>query len=261
MRTYRDDAQEIGHEKTPHEYIASLVHVCSLLYPKLKDTGVIWLNIGDSFAPKNYASHGMYPAIKKGEQMMIPAMLAIELRKIGYFIAQDVIWHKRNPMPNPTTRRCTPSHEYIWFISKNQQYTFDVKAIEEQAAYQPGLGESMPPIGGKKVSGGNNSVYTGRVIPSTGTRRKRDIWFETTSRCKEAHFAPFPESIVRPAIRATTQPGDVVLDPFSGTGTTGRVALEENRQFVGMELYPEYIQMSHDLFEKKNNKKKKSCTK
>lgn len=240
MRTYGESEKEIGRENSPWEYIQSIVRVLDLIRPILKDDGVIWLNIGDSFAATSIPATEHYPAIAKGEQLMVPAMLALEIRRLGYHIQQDVIWHKRNPMPNPTRRRCVPSHEYIWMISKTPRYTFDPVPIEEEASWQ---GASNPLFGGNKRAGGDNPIYTGRPYVNTGKRRKRDVWHETTSKCKEAHFAPFPESIVRPAILATTKPGDTVLDPFSGSGTTGRVAAQENRSFIGIELYQEYIDL------------------
>jgi len=239
MRTYGKSNKEIGQEKSPSEYIQSIVRVLEIIRPILKDDGVIWLNIGDSFASTSISATEHYPAIQKGEQLMVPAMLALEIRRLGYHIQQDVIWHKKSPMPNPTRRRCVPSHEYVWMISKTASYIFDPVPIEEEATWQG----AVPPIGGKKKCGGNNKMYTGRTPVNTGKRRKRDVWHETTSKCKEAHFAPFPESIVRPAILASTKPGDTVLDPFSGSGTTGRVALQENRSFIGIELYQEYIDL------------------
>lgn len=238
LRTYGDHILEIGREPGVDAYIATLVAVFEAIRPVLKDDGVVWLNIGDSFASKPLPASSTFPAVKKGEQILLPAMLALELRRAGWYVQQDVIWHKKNPMPSSTKRRCVPSHEYVWLVTKQPEYAFDVTAIEEEATCA-----SWPGIGGRKQASGQNSAYSGRVVESNGKRRKRDVWTAATSKCKDAHFAPFPESIVLPCVLAGSKPGDTVLDPFSGTGTTGRVCASTGRRYIGIELYKKFVDM------------------
>lgn len=241
-RTYGDHTQEIGRESSPDDYIASLMQVLGEIRRVLKDDGVVWVNIGDVFAKKNYPETAMHPKIRKGEAMLLPYMFAMEARRGGgWYVQQDVIWAKRNPIPSSTPKRCTPSHEHIWMLTKSDTYAFDPEPIMTECK-TPGYDKKpYGPMGGVKRAGGDNAVYSGNRPLGTGKARKRDVWFETTSKCPEAHFAPFPESIVEPCILATTREGDTVLDPFSGTGTTGVVSKKLKRDCVCIELYPTYV--------------------
>lgn len=239
-RTYGSDQHEIGREETPYKFIRALCDVLLNIKDILKDDGVVWLNIGDCIAKKNYAEEGTISMIKKGEQMLIPTLFALQARRDGWYVQQDIIWAKTNPMPCSSKKRCTPSHEYIFMLTKQYDYNFDPSQIlvDAKTNYK---GKAQPPIGGVKKSGGDNSSYSGNTPEGTGKARKRDVWFETTSKCPEAHFAPFPKNIVEPCILACTNENDIVLDPFCGTGTTGHIAYQHNRKFIGIELYSNYI--------------------
>lgn len=250
-RTYEEekeegDAQkkrerELGQEDTPDVYLKNLCDVFDAFIPCLKPDACVWVNIGDSISKKKHAS----VSVKKGEQMMIPSLFALEMRKRGWYIQQDVIWAKTNPIPSSTPKRCTPSHEYIFLFSRGKDYKFDANAIKVPAkTAEKFAGKAQPPIGGKKMAGGDNGSYSGNTPEGDGLARKRDVWFETTSRLKEAHFAPFPETIVEPCIAASTTQDDIVLDPFCGSGTTGIVAQRLGRQFVGIEIVEKYVEMS-----------------
>ena len=243
-RTYGDDEHEVGREKTPWLFVKEMTEIFAAVRRVLKDDGVVWLNIGDCIAKRNWPAEGNLSGIKKGEQMLIPTLLALELRRDGWYVQQDVIWAKTNPMPSSTPKRCTPSHEYIFMLSKSETYKFDPEPIMVDAKVDNSKSGVQPPIGGKKKAGGDNSSYSGNQPKYNNKARKRDVWFETTSKNPEAHFAPFPKTIVAPCILATTKEGDRVLDPFSGSGTTGAVAVEIGRRFVGIELYEKYVEMS-----------------
>lgn len=242
-RQYGDDNEEIGREELPGVFIVGLCNVLDEIWRVLKPNGVVWLNIGDSFAKKKYKECTMHPEIKKGEAMLLPFMLATEARRRGWYVQQDVIWAKRNPMPCSTPKRCTPSHEYIWMLTKSDTYFFDPNSITTPCKTPGYENKALPPVGGKKKAGGDNATYSGNQPLGTGRARKRDVWFETTSRCPGSHFAPFPESIVEPCILSTTQEGDTVLDPFSGTGTVGQVSQRLKRSVICIELYPKYVDM------------------
>jgi len=244
-RQYGDHKDELGREQLPGDFITGLCKVLDEIWRVLKYDGVLWLNIGDSISKKKYKECQIHPMIKKGESMLLPFMLANEARRRGWYVQQDIIWAKRNPMPCSTHKRCTPSHEYIWMLTKSEAYSFDPIPIttpsktpkpKNKEEYGP-----MPPIGGVKRSGG--ATYSGNRPIGNGRSRKRDVWFETTSRCPESHFAPFPESIVEPCILSTTKEGDIVLDPFSGTGTVAQVCVRLKRHVICIELYRRYVDM------------------
>ena len=182
-------------------------------------------------------------------------MLAFALREDGWYLRQDIIWAKPNPMPESVKDRCTRSHEYIFLLSKSPHYYFDHEAIQEEAKTQE-VSEEIR-FGGSKY-GDNDSpkyaIYSGNTWePSTKTvtgeqayimRNKRDVWKIAVQPTKEAHFATFPEALVDPCILAGSKAGGVVLDPFFGSGTTGRVAIKHNRGYIGIELNPEYIEIA-----------------
>lgn len=249
-RVYGDNDVEIGREETPLKFLDNLMTVLCKCKRVLKDNGVLWVNLGDSIAKKNYPAEGGIDTIKKSEQMLIPFLFALRARKEGWFVQQDVIWAKTNPMPSSTPKRCTPSHEYIFMLTKSDEYTFHPDRIVTEAKSDLSGAASKPKFGGKKRAGGDNPTYSGKEYVYTGTARKRDVWFETTSRNAEAHFAPFPRKIVEPCILATSDEGETVLDPFCGSGTTGEVALDLKRNFIGIELYEKYVEMSNKRIKK-----------
>ena len=235
LRDYGHDGQ-IGLEQTPEEYIEAMVEVFRCVRDVLADDGTLWLNIGDSYArnagpeeSKLKTLHTMgvgqkkaheMGAMRKGENkpppglkpkdlIGIPWMLAFALRADGWYLRQDIIWHKPNPMPESVRDRCTKAHEYIFLLSKSERYFFDTEAMREPAAD----GE---------------------------TRNRRSVWTVATRPYKGAHFATFPPALIEPCILAGSKPGDIVLDPFMGSGTTAQVALQHGRQYMGCELNPEY---------------------
>lgn len=282
---------QIGLEKTYQEYIDKLVYVFREVRRVLKNDGTLWVNMGDTYcstAPKtmgdacfikecgkeaNAARRRYRNAIPKGmkpkDLMGIPWMLAFALRADGWYLRQDIIWHKTNSMPESVKDRCTKAHEYIFLLSKSSKYYFDNEAIKE-----PCVGFNNEPIAGSKGTfkpntrrrKGNNKtfrgggVYTnnrafnnselvkktsiGNTANKTGLRNKRDVWSVGTTGYKGAHFATFPENLIEPCVLAGCPTGGIVLDPFFGSGTTGRVARKQGRNFVGIELNPDYCKLA-----------------
>lgn len=252
LRNYGENGQ-IGLEETPSEYIDKLVEVFKEVRRVLKDDGTLWLNIGDSFATKKIAGE-----IKRKDLIGIPWLLAFTLRANGWYLRSDIIWQKPNAMPESAKDRPTRAHEYIFLLSKSPDYYYDAEAVKETAV---GYGPERP---GRKrgntrtFRGGNaythnqaadNSAKVERqshgLVPNeTGKRNRRSVWTVATRPYKGAHFATFPEELVRPCILAGSKPGDTVLDPFSGSGTTGAVAIQEGRDYIGIEINPVYSKMS-----------------
>lgn len=240
--------KQIGLEQTPDEYIDKLVKVFLEVQRVLTDDGTVWLNIGDSYSTKDYTSP-TYGTIKKKDMVGIPWMLAFALRKTGWYIRQDIIFEKSNPIPESVTDRCTKSHEYLFLLSKQPKYHFNVDAILEDATCTSDGGK----FGGSKY--GNNAdehynIYSGNVYKSNGKRHKRDVWRMSGIGYSAAHFATFPVKLVEPCILAGSDAGDTVLDPFNGSGTTGVVALQNGRKYIGCELNSEYIKLTEVRFNK-----------
>lgn len=241
-------AGQIGAEATPEEYIENLVKVFREVQRVLRPNGTLWINIGDSYATRSGAQpptntrniHGhtakQLPAGYKYKDLMgIPWMLAFALRTDGWHLRQDIIWAKPNCMPESVRDRCTKSHEYIFLLSKSDRYYFDAAAISEPIA-EINVTRYLKSFGGK---GYRNEVPNLR-------RNKRDVWIIGTGGFKGAHFAVFPEKLVEPCILAGCPEGGLVLDPFAGSGTTGVVAKHLARNFIGIELNPEYCRMADE---------------
>ncbi len=270
-------AGQIGMEGTPEEYINKLVDVFREVRRVLRPDGTLWVNIGDSYAgsgkgrvadgshctPKSKSKSAEYQGITSGilrkteaggckpkDLIGIPWLLAFALRADGWYLRQDIIWHKTNAMPESVRDRCTKSHEYIFLLSKSARYYFDATAIEEPAL-QP-VGDPKKSTGlfcqKKQKAMGQNQGKTSGLGANAGkpTKNKRDVWSISTKGFKGAHFAVFPERLVEPCILAGCPEGGVVLDPFAGSGTTGVVAKRLRRNFVGVEINPEYWQMATD---------------
>ena len=227
LRNYGDEENQIGLEESPEEYIQNLVEVFRKVRDNLTDDGTLWLNIGDSYynyrpgkgqalskqtvsntrqdLPDKCARRGnKLKGLKEKDLIGIPWMLAFALRADGWYLRQDIIWNKPNPMPESVRDRCTKSHEYIFLLSKSQNYYFDVDAIKEP------------------------------------TRRKRSVWTVNNKPYRGAHFAVFPPDLIEPCIRAGSKEGDTILDPFMGSGTTAMVAKSLNRYYMGCELHEDY---------------------
>jgi DNA modification methylase len=262
LRDYGHEGQ-IGLEQTPEEYIKAMVEVFRCVRDVLADDGTLWLNIGDSYVshkPRAGSVHtnnatdqtaGFLAAqkapdmrgvngLKNKDLIGIPWMLAFALRADGWYLRQDIIWHKPNPMPESVRDRCTKAHEYVFLLSKSERYFFDSEAIAEEAKYKPGGSHDDVKQGGFKDKG---------EIPGSGqrsfraireTRNKRSVWSVATRSYKGAHFATFPPDLIEPCVLAGSKPGDIVIDPFMGSGTTAQVALQHGRQYLGCELNPDY---------------------
>lgn len=230
LRDYGQDDQ-IGAESTPAEFVEQLCLVFDEVWRVLANDGTLWLNLGDSYYNKSLAG--------------IPWRVAFALQERGWYLRQDIIWAKPNPMPESVTDRCTKSHEYIFLLTKKAQYFFDHEAIKEPATTDIGNAEIR--FGGNKYgdsSDPKHATKSGNVYEPAGTRNKRDVWTVSTKPYREAHFATYPPELITPCILAGSKLGDLILDPFSGSGTTGAVALQLGRNYVGYELNPEYAALS-----------------
>lgn len=253
---------EIGLEQTPEEYIAAMVEVFRCVRDVLADDGTLWLNIGDSYAAnrsyqvpstKGGTKHSYSQAVggkgsvipdglKAKDLIGIPWMLAFALRADGWYLRQDIIWHKPNPMPESVRDRCTKAHEYVFLLSKSERYYFDGEAIMEPVAASTVERLSQPTLqqqeGSCRVPGKTNGNM--KAVGRTDKRNRRSVWTVATQPYKGAHFATFPPALIEPCILAGSRPGDIVLDPFMGSGTTAAVALQHGRQYLGCELNPAY---------------------
>lgn len=274
LRDYGVDGQ-LGLEQSPNEYIENLVKVFRYVRRVLRDDGTIWVNIGDSYAGSGKGpagnlgkSHnerdmsythlsGKVPdGCKPKDLIGIPWMLAFALRADGWYLRQDIIWHKPNPMPESVKDRCTKSHEYIFMLSKSPKYYYDADAIKEPcvssdtASSKRNKGTKTKNSGrrdkqgelGKQTYTGFNERYFAK--PALTHRNKRDVWTVTTKPYKGSHFATFPPDLIEPCILAGSRVGGTVLDPFMGSGTTCMVAKQNGRGYVGIELNPEYVELA-----------------
>lgn len=292
LRDYGVDGQ-IGLEDTPEEYILRMVEVFNEVRRVLKPAGTLWLNIGDSYAgsgrgagdtkrssAKQRGNVGSWAGdihkpfkseeIKPKDLIGIPWMLAFALRADGWYLRQDIIWNKRNTMPESVADRCTKTHEYIFLLSKSPRYYFDAESIAEPVADStlqrisqnidgqkgsdrvPGktngpMKAAIPRYEGKKYTKDPEVFYRtkrGNAYNYRPKRNERSVWELSTARCKEAHFATYPEKLVQPCILAGCPEGGIVLDPFMGSGTTGLVAKKLGRIYIGFELNPDYAKMA-----------------
>ena len=259
LRDYGHPGQ-LGLEQTPEQYVAAMVEVFRCVWDVLADDGTLWLNIGDSYARTGGTDRKVSSTAQVGstrntmEQMSdrtskasalglkdkdligIPWMLAFALRADGWFLRQDIIWHKPNPMPESVRDRCTKAHEYIFLLSKSERYFFDGEAMREDAV--KGAAGSTFNTGKSAAHQMGRSSAAERV--EDGKRNRRSVWTVATHPYKGAHFATFPPALIEPCILAGSRPGDIVLDPFMGSGTTAAVALQQGRQYMGCELNPAY---------------------
>jgi DNA modification methylase len=263
----REDDQ-IGLEITPEDYVEQLCLVFDEVWRVLKDDGTLWLNLGDSYVgtgskgdtkdPKyaegrngqTVALNNKVQGLKNKDLVGIPWRVAFALQARGWYLRQDIIWAKPNPMPESVLDRCTKSHEYIFLLSKSNKYFFDNEAIKEPVVgnYSSVKKKDRQNIKGNMDERGVTRTSTGLLLNSSAgrgtTRNKRDVWTIGVSRYKEAHFATYPAELITPCVLAGSKTGDIVLDPFSGSGTTGEVALTYGRSYIGLELNPEYALLS-----------------
>lgn len=293
LRDYGHPGQ-LGLEATPAEFVAAMVEVFGLVRELLADDGVLWLNLGDSYNAAGRTGHGTRQGFKQGtnrasdtgadncrpsvdslkpkDLIGIPWRVAFALQEAGWFLRQDIIWHKPNPMPESVTDRCTKAHEYLFLLSKSERYFFDADAIKEESvtddprrpygsegAWQMDGRDTEKRPNGKPRTAGNKSHKYVEAYENSETeehrtkaglmkvadvpwerRNKRSVWTVATQPYSGAHFATFPPALIEPCILAGSRPGDTVLDCFFGSGTTGEVAGNFGRQWIGCELNPDY---------------------
>ena len=266
LRDYGHEGQ-IGLEETPEEYIKAMVEVFRCVWGVLEDNGTLWLNIGDSYynyrpgqgqrqGKQSIASQKFseveichkrglkLDGLKEKDLIGIPWMLAFALRADGWYLRQDIIWHKPNPMPESVQDRCTKAHEYIFLLSKSQKYYYDNESIKEKSIH---AGEQRSFNSPKKAMRNvDGKVSTGNEHPDalptevSELKNKRSVWTVNPKPYAGAHFAVFPSDLIEPCILAGAPVGGIVLDPFMGSGTTAQVAQSLGRKYIGCELNPEY---------------------
>ena len=297
---------QMGLESTPDEYVKGMVDLFREVWRVLADDGTLWLNLGDSYngsggsggsgerSTKQVTSPGSFhgganksvSGLGPKQLLGIPWRVAFALQADGWYLRQDIIWAKPNPMPESVTDRCTKSHEYLFLLSKSARYFYDRDAIAEpaltgwngsefdtnktgehqlgraQKRHDPGQDRipyvapgqtaqmakrAQPRCGGAKYGDSDDPAHatkSGNEYEPNGTRNKRDVWTIPTKSFKGAHFAVMPDALVEPCILAGSREGDLVLDPFAGSGTVGVVSLRHQRDFVGCELNLEYAEMA-----------------
>lgn len=250
---------QIGLEQTPEQYVENMVQVFREVKRTLKDDGTLWLNMGDSYIGGGRGGHSdsitgrgkdsskihFKPEVllKPKDLVGIPWRIAFALQTDGWFLRQDIIWHKPNPMPESVRDRCTKAHEYIFLLSKCPKYYFDTDAIREPFK-TTNKGQTKNRNGTPYVAQKNERTNSGGFEKKHNGRNKRSVWTVTTKSFKGAHFATFPQDLIEPCILAGSRENDTVLDPFNGAGTTGVVAKKHNRNYVGIELNPEYLEIT-----------------
>ena len=258
LRDYGGENNQIGMEQTPEDYVDEMVKVFRLVRDNLTDDGTLWLNIGDSYY--NYRSDGNYPkqSVSKTRQDLpiktpvrgnklegykskdligIPWLLAFALRKDGWYLRQDIIWHKPNPMPESVKDRCTKAHEYIFLLSKSKNYYYNNEAIKEPVKQDWGTRDRT---NGKYHNEGTGLQPHSGLTKSYTKKNKRSVWTVTKKPYKGAHFATFPPALIEPCIKAGSEVGDIILDPFMGSGTTAMVSKMLDRYYIGCELHEDY---------------------
>lgn len=267
LRDYGVDGQ-LGLEQTPEQYVAAMVEVFRCVRDVLADDGTLWLNIGDSYAGQRGSQPGRVSGsgatvkgqgigagvpngIKPKDLIGIPWMIAFALRADGWFLRQDIIWHKPNPMPESVRDRCTKAHEYVFLLSKSERYFYDHEAAKEPAVSEKPAGNKRHKYADAYAAGVSEEHRTKAGLLALhgvewANRNRRSVWTVATRPYKGAHFATFPPALVEPCILAGSRPGDIVLDPFMGSGTTAQVALQNGRRYLGCELNPDYAPLSRE---------------
>lgn len=296
LRDYGHDGQ-IGNEQTPQEFIDNLVEVFACVWDILADDGTLWVNLGDSYynyrpgkgqalSKQSVATNNQdlpqecarrankLDGYKEKDLMGMPWRLAFALQDFGWYLRQDIIWHKPNPMPESVKDRCTKNHEYIFLLTKKSKYYFDSDAIKEPAEYwgerdrtngkYHNKGTGLNPHSGltgkkkDKRAGEGRISYEGKRTENNESggqqsfvhieefKNKRSVWTVTTKPYSGAHFAVYPPDLIEPCILAGSKSGDIVLDPFFGSGTTGMVAQNLGRKWIGCELNKDYESLQNE---------------
>jgi len=264
---------QLGMEDTPEEFVDNLVKVFREVKRVLRDDGTVWLNLGDSYGQQKgkgfnaNAKEGYIVSRRKELQKKqgninvktnlppknligIPWRVALALQQDGWYLRQDIIWHKPNPMPESVKDRCTKAHEYIFLLSKSPKYYFDNEAIKEDCVGKDERkwADSYEKAGSIKQGETNANIKRTKRYSKDGSfkRNKRSVWTVTTKPFKGAHFATFPMDLIKPCVLAGCPVGGTVLDPFAGSGTTGIVAAGNDRNAILLELNEDYIQLALD---------------
>lgn len=274
LRDY-GEAGQIGIEQTPDEYIARLINVFDEVYRVLAPDGTLWVNIGDSYAgsgkgPMTISKNGKnenvfdmsnriyevpkkWEGIKSKDMIGIPWMLAFALRARGWYLRSDIIWYKKNCLPESAKDRPTKTYEHIFLLAKSSKYFFDYKAIQEpikevsRERYKRGRSANSKYVGQQGIT----QVRENFADFDQQFRRKRDVWEVSTNTYKmDEHFAMFPEKLIEPCILAGSKVGGVVLDPFFGSGTTGAVSKRLGRDFIGIDLNARYLEKAKERIDK-----------
>ena len=271
LRDYGGEQYQLGQEQTPEKFIENLVNVFKEVKNVLTDDGTLWVNLGDSYynyrpgkgqtypkqsvsktnqdLPESSAKRGTkLEGLKEKDLIGIPWMFAFAMRADGWYLRQDIIWHKPNPMPESVRDRCTKAHEYIFLFSKQKNYYYDNEAIKEPAKDWG----TRDRTNGKYHNEGTGLQPHSGLTKSYEKRNKRSVWSVTKKPYKGAHFATYPAELIEPCILAGSEQGDIVLDPFMGSGTTAAVAKSLGRNYIGCELHEEYgdlIQKRIDEYE------------
>jgi DNA modification methylase len=260
---------QLGLESTPEEYVKKMVEIFREVRRVLRKDGTLWLNLGDSYCgggrnqgnsidntnhvqlsniSSMHAGKSKIPnGLKPKDLVGIPWRVAFALQADGWYLRQDIIWYKPNPMPESVTDRCTKAHEYIFLMTKSGKYYYDNESVKEASAessFKRWAQDIDSQKGSDRVpfkSNGNMKA----VAVNCEKRNRRSVWTVTTKCYKDAHFATFPPDLIEPCILAGSKAGDTVLDPFAGSGTTLAVAIKHNRHSIGIELNPEYVKLIH----------------
>lgn len=264
-----EEDNQLGMEQTPQEFVEQLCQVFDEVWRVLKDDGTIWVNLGDSYAGSGAGGggnrkgneHGQHDAfveigrpatpngLKAKDLVGIPWRFAFAMQARGWYLRQDIIWAKPNPMPESVTDRCTKSHEYIFLLTKNSRYYYDNEAVREPIKETTNGKTGVRRSGDSKTRSREhwgvphdpqNVIVEYDEIKGAN---KRSVWNVNTKPYKDAHFATYPPELITPCILAGSREGDTVLDPFSGSGTTGEVALQNGRNYIGLELNPDYAKL------------------
>lgn len=266
-------ADQLGNERTPGEYVAHMVQVFREVWRVLRDDGTVWLNLGDSYyggkgsngnskarrtaGERGYKQSGgtvqmatrpldmPQEGLKPKDLVGIPWRVAFALQDDGWYLRQDIIWHKPNPMPESVQDRCTKAHEYVFLLAKQPRYYYDAEAVKEENSPTSKMGGVYANDSKQTQCGnGHSGIAAEGKINIWAGRNRRSVWTVTTSPYKGAHFATMPPKLVEPCVLAGCPVGGVVLDPFAGSGTTGAVAVGHGRNFIGIELNPDYVALA-----------------
>ena len=260
LRDYGGEDNQIGQEQSPEEYVNEMVKVFREVKNVLTDDGTCWVNLGDSYynyrpgrgqgLAKQTVSNtkqdlpdvcprrgNRIEGLKEKDLIGIPWMFAFAMRADGWYLRQDIIWHKPNPMPESVRDRCTKSHEYIFLFSKDRKYYYDNEAIKEPVKQDWGTRDRT---NGKYHNPGTGLQPHSGLTKSYTKKNKRSVWSVNKKPYKGAHFATYPPELIEPCIKAGSEEGDIILDPFMGSGTTAMVAKQLGRYYMGCELHEDY---------------------